>query len=177
MYRGFSTITSLAQNIYNCKYLLLKAKLIKTCTTNVFWYILYASSYKGWKHCKTVWSKVFNFTIFILTSVQCRPWPQAEEAWASSRHDNKYFRGHIFIKSDFSLVVLREITSARGAGFDYPWLHSFILAPNIKWDTCHSHNARLDDVASRERGEHFFIYIDIYKKWLQPSGSKRNYQC
>ncbi|WZY69334.1 hypothetical protein YC2023_001574 [Brassica napus] len=29
MYRGFSTITSLAQNIYNCKYLLLKAKLIK----------------------------------------------------------------------------------------------------------------------------------------------------
>ncbi|WZZ08283.1 hypothetical protein YC2023_094204 [Brassica napus] len=37
-----------------------------------------------WKHCKTVWSKVFNFTIFILTSVQYRSWPQAEEAWVSS---------------------------------------------------------------------------------------------
>lgn len=35
MYRGFSTITSLAQNIYNCKYLFLKVKLIKSCTTNV----------------------------------------------------------------------------------------------------------------------------------------------
>ena len=120
MYRDFLTITSLAQNIYNCKYLLLKAKLIKACITNVFWYLLYASSYKGWKHCKTVWSKVFNFTIFILMSVQCRPWPQTEEAWASSWHDNKYFRGHIFIKSDFSLVVIRKITSARGAGFNYP---------------------------------------------------------
>ncbi|WZZ64933.1 hypothetical protein YC2023_076303 [Brassica napus] len=54
-------------------------------------------------------------------SVQCRPWPQVEEAWASSRHDNKYFRGHIFIKSDFSLVVLREITSARGTSAESLW--------------------------------------------------------
>lgn len=131
MYRGFSTITSLAQNIYNCKYLFLKVKLIKSCTTNVFWYILYASSYKGWKHCKTVWSKVFNFTIFILTLVQCRPWPQAEEAWASSQHDNKYFRGFIFIKSDFSLVVLREIISAGCVGFNYSWQLFVLFWPQI----------------------------------------------
>ncbi|WZZ06673.1 hypothetical protein YC2023_092594 [Brassica napus] len=76
--------------------------------------------YKGWKHCKTVCIKVFNFTIFILTSVQCRLWPQAEEAWTSSRHDNKYFRGHIFIKSDFSLVILGEIINTGGDEFNYP---------------------------------------------------------
>ncbi|CAN7030135.1 unnamed protein product, partial [Brassica rapa subsp. trilocularis] len=61
-----------------------------------------------------------HLLIYLLSSVQCRLWPHAEEAWDFSRHVNKYFRGHIFIKSDFSLVVLREIIIAGGAGFNYP---------------------------------------------------------
>lgn len=59
------------------------------------------------------------------TCHQCRPGTQADEAWASSSHKNKYLIDHKFSKFGFSLAVPSDISTVREDGFDSTLMHKY----------------------------------------------------